>query len=142
MTLIILFGGISQFHYDKTNARLVKDPVDLDRGIDGLPFIDTVSIVTRDKAGKYAQYIWPTRLAGLRGTEARFFSTPYAPAFASGVVKLASLKGRSLVGYLYGGIEASEAQAEYQHRNEYDGAGNLDGFRQQRRAGAEGRPWI
>jgi ketosteroid isomerase-like protein len=107
-TFVVLFGGISQYHYDKLNGRLVKDKVDLAKFIDGLPFIDTISVLRRDKNGEYAQYIWPRRLPGLIGAEARFFAVPSAPCFENGVVKLVELKGRTLIGHLFGGIEASE----------------------------------
>lgn len=113
---VTLLGGISQFHCDKVNNTHIKDKVDLDKGIDGLPFIDTVSIVARDKAGKFSQYIWPRRLPGLIGTEMRFLSVPTALAFDNCVLDLSKIKGRTQVGYLYGGIEATEPYSAFRCR--------------------------
>jgi len=103
----VLLGGISQYHYDAKAGTLIRDQVDLDQGIDGLPFIDTVSIMRRDAAGQYAQYIWPQPLPCLMGAEARFVPAPEAQPFANGVLNLAKLSGRTLVGQVYGGIEAT-----------------------------------
>jgi hypothetical protein len=82
--------------------------VNVDKGIDGLPFINTISVIARDKNGKFSQFIWPRRLPALIGAEARFFAASSAPCFENGVVKLSDLKGRTMIGHLFGGIEASE----------------------------------
>jgi uncharacterized protein (TIGR02246 family) len=103
----VLLGGISQYHYDAKSGALIRDQVDLDRGIDGLPFIDTVSVVRRDAAGGYTQFIWPVPLPRLMGAESLFVPAPGAKPFPNGVLDLMNLNGRSLAGYLYGGIEAT-----------------------------------
>jgi hypothetical protein len=105
--LTVLLGGISQFHYNAKKGALLRDQADLDRGIDGLPFIDTVSIIRRNAAGEYAQYVWPKPLPCLMGAEARFVPLSDAKPFANGVLNLANLSGRTLVGYVHGGIEAT-----------------------------------
>jgi hypothetical protein len=100
-----LFGGISQFHYDAAAKKLIRDPVDLNKGIDGLPFIDTVSCIVRSPKGS-TQYILPKAMPGLMGTEARFIPAPDVPRFANGVAKFGELKDRTVVGWIYGGIVA------------------------------------
>ncbi|MBI3272839.1 MAG: hypothetical protein HYZ53_27880 [Planctomycetes bacterium] len=104
-----LFGGISQYRYDASTQTLIRDEVDLPKGIDGLPFINTVSTIQRATvAGTgeavFSQFILPTPLPGLLGAEARFLPLATTPAFGNGVLKLASLSGRTLVGHVYGGI--------------------------------------
>jgi ketosteroid isomerase-like protein len=103
----VLLGGISQYYYDWKSGTLIRDQVDLDRGIDGLPFIDTVSVVRRDAVGGYMQFIWPVPLPRLMGAEAVFVPAPGAKPFPNGVLDLKNLKGRTLAGYVYGGIEAT-----------------------------------
>jgi hypothetical protein len=107
-----LFGGISQYHYDKGKNALVLDALDLPKGIDGLPFINTVSTIQRssgDAGLSFTQTISPSPLPGLLGTNAQFLAnsqlTP-SQLLPNGVVTLAGLSSRTLVGYIYGGIEA------------------------------------
>ena len=101
-----LFGGISQYHYDAKSNTLVQDEIDLAKGIDGLPFITTVSTIQRGPNAALSQFIQPTALPGWLGTEAQFLIATEVPAFENGVIQLAALKGRTLVGYTYGGIES------------------------------------
>lgn len=106
-----LLGGISQYHYDPQTNTLIQDQVDLAKGVDGLPFIDSISTIQHQpNPGAFAQFIQPSPLPGLIGTGARFlFSPAVQPAgqlFDNEVIKLASLKGRTLVGHMVGGIES------------------------------------
>ncbi|HEV2805689.1 MAG TPA: hypothetical protein VGW57_12250 [Chthoniobacterales bacterium] len=107
-----LLGGISQYHYDPQTNTLIQDQVDLaNGGIDGLPFINSVSTIQHlPTPGAFAQFIQPTPLPGLVGTGARFLFNPAVQAagamFENGVFKLAGLSGRTLVGHMVGGIES------------------------------------
>jgi hypothetical protein len=107
-----LLGGISQYHYDPQTNTLIQDHVDLDNGgVDGLPFINSVSTIQHlPTPGAFAQFIQPTPLPGLVGTGARFLFNPAVKAagamFENGVFKLAGLSGRTLVGHMVGGIES------------------------------------
>lgn len=105
-----LFGGISQYHYNSQSNILVLDQMDLTRGIDGLPFINTISTIQRDANGAFAQFIQPQRLPSLLGTDGQFLPSSAlqtkGQVFENGVIKLHALQGRTLIGYLYGGIEA------------------------------------
>lgn len=104
------FGGISQFHYDRSANKLIRDALNLHQGIDGLPFIDTVSTIRRGAGGQFAQFIQPFSMSGLLGTGAQFFPRQALRSnqqlFANGVIKLDKLSGRTLVGYVYGGIQS------------------------------------
>ncbi len=103
-----LFGGISQFHYDKASNTLIRDQVDLAKGVDGLPFINTISTIQRRPDGVFAQYIQPMSLPALLGTEAQFLYDGGlqrgTQILENGVINLAGLRGRTRVGHIYGGI--------------------------------------
>lgn len=101
------FGGISQFHYDEDTGKLVRDPVDLDKGLDGLPFIDTITTIARGPDGPAVQSILPIRMPGLMGASAALLPIGSVPAYANGVVRLGELRGLTPVGYLFGGIAST-----------------------------------
>jgi len=105
-----LFGGISQYYYDRAANTLVRDKVDLTppNVVDGLPFIKTASVLRRGADGAYAQFILPKDLPGYIGSEARFVPLPAAKAFPNGVLDLSKLSGRTHVGHVYGGIESNQ----------------------------------
>jgi hypothetical protein len=109
-TFTTLFGGISQYHFDPTKNVLIQDEVDLPNGVDGLPFISTISTIQRqaDK-GIFSQYIQPSPMPGLLGTDAQFLVSQKLAAdqlFSNSVVDLSKLSGRTLIGHIVGGIES------------------------------------
>jgi hypothetical protein len=114
-----LLGGISQYHYVSSSGTLVRDAVNLSVGIDGLPFINTVSTLQHKPDATYAQFIQPQPLPGLLGAEAQFLRNPKLKVgpgeafFENGVVNLAALAGRTLVGHAYGGIESFGPYSTY-----------------------------
>jgi hypothetical protein len=105
-----LLGGISQFRYDMRSNTLVRDQVDLAKGVDGLPFIKTVSTIQHGPNAAFAQFIQPAPLPAMLGTDGQFLHNPKLQSggqiFDNGVIKLAALRGRTLVGHMYGGIES------------------------------------
>jgi len=107
-----LLGGISQYHYDASSGQLVLDALNLSVGIDGLPFINTVSTIQHKPDSSFAQFIQPNALPGLLGAEAQFLHSltlttgAGGQLFDNGVINLPALTGRTLVGYVYGGIES------------------------------------
>lgn len=110
-----LLGGISQYHYVASTGTLVQDALDLSQGIDGLPFIDTVSTIQTKSGLSFAQYIQPAPLPGLLGAEMQFLrSAKLATAyFDNGVLNLGALTGRTLVGHAYGGIQSFGPYSTY-----------------------------
>jgi hypothetical protein len=114
-----LLGGISQYHYDSASASLVQDALNLSVGIDGLPFIDSISTIQHKADGSFAQFIQPSTLPGLLGAEAQFLrnlklaSGAGGPFFDNGVLKLAALTARTLVGHVYGGIQSFGPYSTY-----------------------------
>lgn len=114
-----LLGGISQYHYDSGSASLVQDTLNLSAGIDGLPFINTVSTIQHKPDASFAQFIQPSTLPGLLGAEAQFLRNLKLPAgaggpfFDNGVINLAALTTRTLVGHVYGGIQSFGPYSTY-----------------------------
>ncbi len=114
-----LLGGISQYHYIASTNTLVQDAINLSVGIDGLPFIDTVSTIQNKSGTSLAQYIQPVPLPGLLGAEMQFLRSSKlqvgagGPYFDNGVLNLAALSGRTLVGHAYGGIQSFGPYSTY-----------------------------
>jgi hypothetical protein len=128
-----LFGGISQYYWDPASGSLKRDPIDLANGVDGLPFIDSVSTMrlsnssaagTTGGGTQTAQFLhegqsFPpadarpqcggdTKVdATLLGTETVFFDAPGVPAYDNGVLRLDQITAPTVVGYLVGGIAAT-----------------------------------
>lgn len=100
-----LFGGISLYHYDDNRSQLHVDT--------GLPFIDDVSVIAVAADGSTRQWVYPTPLPALLGTDARVFPNPAVSHDAElDVVYLDALPGTDpvTVGWLYGGIQSDVAQ--------------------------------
>jgi len=126
-----LFGGISQYWWDPASGSLKRDPIDLAKGKDGLPFIDSVSTLRLSNAAsggtQTAQYLHegqsfppadarPQCASGdgamvdatLLGAETTFFLAPGVPAYDNGVLRLEQISGPTVIGYLVGGIAATQ----------------------------------
>lgn len=103
----VLFGGISLVSY---NTRLRRFQADA-----GIPFIDQVSCIHRDARGKSVEYLVtndsgaPLVFPGLLGAESKLIPTSAARSlFTNECLDLGRLSGRTLVGYIFGGIEADK----------------------------------
>jgi len=96
----IFFGGIAQFYY--RNNRLVEDTE--------VPFVKTVSMVTRDQNWNVTEQKLDFEMPGYLGAGAEFIHAKSAEPYfhEHGVLVLDRLPiGKTLVGYIYGGIESS-----------------------------------
>lgn len=119
-------GGISQYYWDSTTNSLKRDPVDISKGIDGLPFINSISTLkmptSNDTGTQYlhvGQTFAPssgipqcssgtsTAAAPLGGAETKFVIASGIQQVTSGVITLNSIASTSVVGYLIGGIAAT-----------------------------------
>lgn len=95
----IFFGGIAQF-YDSLGI-LVQD--------NNVPFVKTISRVTRNADGVMAEYKMPVEMPALLGAGAEFIPSEGVSVYQNGVLKLDDLatSDTSLVGYIYGGIAST-----------------------------------
>lgn len=96
----IFFGGISLYYIDTISNTQVKDTA--------VPFVNTVSIVVRDKNNSYAEYNSNTTMPDLLGTNAYFFPAPGTPMIADEIIDYTNLSGNQLIGYITGGIDTPD----------------------------------
>jgi hypothetical protein len=116
------FGGISYYYWDAATKALKHDAVNIGAGIDGLPFINSISTLKQPATGAGQQYLHtaetfppaaaaPSCGAGanatLLGAETKFAMAPGVATTANGVIQLSSLTAPAAVGYLVGGIAST-----------------------------------
>jgi hypothetical protein len=98
----LFFGGMSQY-YLNDNDSLIKD--------NRIPFVKTVSRVSRLADGSYEEVAFDTELPFYTGTGAEFLLTENVPTLPNGIVDYDALPdGETLVGYIVGGIVTPEGQ--------------------------------
>lgn len=91
----ILFGGMSQYYYE--NGNLIQD--------DLVPFVKTISRLTRFADGTLEEFQMPVEMPDLKGSSAEFIMNESTPHYASEIIKLHELsEDTTLIGYIYGGI--------------------------------------
>jgi hypothetical protein len=96
----VFFGGIAQY-YDNSGI-LVQD--------NNVPFVKTIARVTRQGDGKMAEYKLPVEMPAFLGAGSEFIPNKNLPHYKNDVLKLDEINEDStLIGYIYGGINSSEA---------------------------------
>jgi hypothetical protein len=97
----VFFGGISQYKLDE-NDNLVQD--------DNVPFVNTISKVTRFNDGSMLESSLDIVMPALLGSGAEFIPIDENSNYLSnGIVDLNNLQiGATLVGHIFGGIESSQ----------------------------------
>lgn len=96
----LFFGGIAQY-YDSVGI-LVQD--------NNVPFVKTIARVTRYGNGSMAEYRLPVEMPELLGAGSEFIAVENLPEYPNGVFKLDELPAdTTLLGYIYGGINSTEA---------------------------------
>ncbi len=94
----IFFGGIAEYYLD-ANGNKIQDP--------DIPFVKTISRVTRDASGVYSESVFSTEMPVLLGTGSELFLEETLPMAASGIIDMSQLTGDTVfVGYLFGGLES------------------------------------
>ncbi len=93
----IFFGGISQYYYNGNT--LVQDS--------NVPFVKTISRVTRLADGTLAEHKFPVEMPNLKGASAEFIPNKSLPHYSNEVIKLNEISATEFViGHLYGGIQS------------------------------------
>lgn len=91
----IFFGGISQYSY--INNVLTQD--------NNVPFVKTISRVSRDASGNLQENVFPNEMPALIGAGSEFIPSHSIPHYSSEIVKLSGILADSiLIGHIYGGI--------------------------------------
>jgi len=115
------FGGISYYYWDGTGLK--HDPIDLKHGVDGVPFINSIStfkVVSSGEKRTSAQFLhrgatFPPAdgqpvcgktMMPYLGAETEFVIQSDVPQYSNGVIKLNEIKDKIVIGYLIGGIAA------------------------------------
>lgn len=100
----VFFGGIGLYYISPNNHTLQKDT--------GLPFVNTLSVLSRTSTGATSEVYAATPLPAFLGSDANFFPNPAAPRQASGseILALDQIQSRTLAGWIYGGIVSPQAQ--------------------------------
>jgi len=94
---MLFFGGMSQYYYEDGN--LIQD--------DQVPFVKTISRLTRYSDGSLHEYQLPIEMPGLKGASAEFIPNVLQPHYDSEIIKLNQISQDTiLIGYIYGGIES------------------------------------
>jgi hypothetical protein len=96
----IFFGGMGMYYRDAISNTIVSDSL--------VPFVNTISKVTRDSVGNMTEYELAEKLPALLGTNAEFILSDSVPVFSDEIIALNQLPARQHVGYIYGGIESPE----------------------------------
>jgi hypothetical protein len=101
------FGGISQYFYD--GESFIQN--------DDVPFVKTISRVSRDQNGVYEEVRLPIEMPNFLGASAEFILQPDLPMAGKGIVSLSGLDADTiLAGHLVGGIY-SEAMNPFSFNN-------------------------
>lgn len=97
----LFFGGISRYYYDQ-NGTLVDD--------ENVPFVKTISLVTRDENGDITEQNLTLQMPAFLGSGAEFMPVENVSYVNDEVLELNALTSGqpTLVGYIYGGIESSQ----------------------------------
>lgn len=93
---MLFFGGLAQFYFQ--GEQLIQD--------DSVPFVKTISRVTRFSDGSFAEFELPIQMPNLKGTSAEFIPNPKLKKNETGVILMDEMDTDELLaGYIVGGID-------------------------------------
>jgi len=97
----LFFGGMARYYYDQ-NGTMVDD--------ENVPFVKTISLVTRDASGAMIEQSLNLQMPAFLGSGAEFIQAENVNYTNGAVLDLNALPAGelTLVGYIYGGIESSQ----------------------------------
>jgi len=102
----VFFGGISQHYLD--GGTLVKD--------DQVPFVKTISRLTRDSSGNWEEVALPVEMPGYAGGGAEFIPNVELSTIGSRTIDLDQLShDGTVLGYIYGGISSPMKHAFFNY---------------------------
>lgn len=93
------FGGMSQYYYDENNT-LIQD--------NNVPFVKTISRLTRNSDGTFEEFRMPLEMPGLIGASSEFIPNENIPKYVNKVVKVNEIEEDTiLLGHIFGGIKSA-----------------------------------
>jgi hypothetical protein len=93
----LFYGGMSQYYYQ--NGIRQQDNL--------VPFVKTISRVSRDSSGQMQEYKMAAEMPTLNGASAEFLQNLNIPHYENNVIKLGQLNNdTTVIGYIVGGIES------------------------------------
>lgn len=95
----LFFGGIGMYHFDAGN-NLVADSL--------VPFVKTISMVTRFGNDSMVEYALPIQMPAYLGASAEFIPSDSIDLLAGSIIDLNSANGKVLAGYIVGGIQSTD----------------------------------
>jgi hypothetical protein len=93
----VFFGGMAQYYMQ--GDKKIKD--------DNVPFVKTITKVSRLANGEMIEMVMPLEMPGYLGSGAHFIPMEEVPVYSNHVLKYDSLEDIQAVGFLYGGIASS-----------------------------------
>lgn len=94
----LFFGGMSRYYYQ--NETLIED--------NQVPFIKTISRVTRFADGTLQEFKLPLEMPSLKGASAEFIPNEQLPVAFSDIVKLNAITADTfIIGHIVGGIQST-----------------------------------
>lgn len=104
---MLFFGGMSQYYYQ--NGQLIQD--------NGVPFVKTISRVTRYADSTLEEFKMSTEMPELKGSSAEFIENKNLPHYANNVIEISNMSNDTIVlGHIYGGIY-SPSQHPFNNNN-------------------------
>lgn len=94
----VFFGGMSLYYLDSLTSQAALDTL--------IPFVNTISKVVRMPDSSMFETAFGVRMPALLGTNAHFIPADGIDKYANEVIKLNSISGNTMVGYLVGGIKS------------------------------------
>ena len=115
--MTVFFGGLSQYQFDE-DGKLVKD--------DEIPFVKTISMVVRQKDGSMKEKDLGIKMPAFLGSGAEFIPISDKTIYLENeIVNLNTLKQeKTLIGYIYGGIESSKENIFFRNNGTQSSASN------------------
>lgn len=112
----LFFGGMSQYYYNGTT--LIQDS--------NVPFVKTISRVTRFADGTLTEYQLPIEMPNLKGAGAEFIPNKTLPHYENEVIKLSEITANEfVVGHIYGGIQSPTINPFINNQNAVTSADNV-----------------
>lgn len=113
----LFFGGIGMY-YPGPDLVLLQDSL--------VPFVKTISRVTRLADGAMSENLLEMEMPGYFGASAEFIPHPEAPLAGEGILDLSSLpQEKTLIGYIYGGIESTQSNIFMQFSGSSEATGKI-----------------